>query len=149
MQLHAYVLVCIQCVVCACMGALYNDICLRFPFVVCPCIACMCVNPEVPAWLHYCHSETKLGADQWGSTTSVNVQRDGWGDFLSKVKVRDRTIIWLRAHPTLSCHAPHQHTVLCQDDKCHWEIWLYYSMFLPNGVLFKMCPTSFKMPASQ
>ena len=48
-------------------------------------------------------SGTKSSADQWCSITSVNAPRDGCYDFLFTVKVRDTTVIWLRAHPTLSC----------------------------------------------
>lgn len=130
------------------MCGLYNNICLRFPSGVCPCIVCMCVNPKVSAWLFFWQSETKQGADQRGSMmTCVNVQRDGCGDFPSTVKVRDRTIICLRAHPTLCCPAYHQHTVLFQNDYCYWETCLYYSMFLSNGVLLKMRPIIFNISA--
>lgn len=66
--------------------------------------ALMCMNPK-EAWesLYVCSTEEESGADQWEAITSVNAQRDGCYDFLSTVKVRDTTIIWLRAHPTLSC----------------------------------------------
>lgn len=46
-------------------------------------------------------------------------------------------------HWAVSAH--HQHTELCQDDKCYWQTCLYYSMFFPNGVLLKTYPMLLRM----
>lgn len=64
--------------------------------------------------MYFCYTLTKVGDGQKGFMTSVKVHGDKCDDWFAAVKVRDRTIIWLTAHPTLNCLAHHQSTALCQ-----------------------------------
>lgn len=111
------------------------------------CVVCVCGESYIITYVSGFLLWFVLACDQWRSMTSVNVRTDGCDDFLGPVKLRDRTIVWLRAQTTLSCRAHHKRPVLCQGDKCLWKMWLYYGMFLPNRLLLKIHPRSLNIPS--